>query len=180
MLEYKNFIAIGKIVKPIGIKGNLKIISLTDFPERFNTLKSTVLYNEKERKFISNKFSNDYEFKISGCKALSSYINVKFDEIDNIEDAKELVNTLLMIDETHRVQLRKGSFYFYELTGCKVYDNNEYVGEVISIADYGSGYLFNVSAKGKEILLPFRDEFVRKIDITNKRIDVELIEGFLE
>jgi len=46
--------------------------------------------------------------------------------------------------------------------------------------NYGSGDLFNVEYRGKEVLIPFRDEFIKKIDLKNRRIDTELIEGFLD
>lgn len=179
-MDYKNFISIGKIVKPIGIKGNVKIISLTDFPERFNKLHKVSLYCERDKEFFINKFNGTYEFEIRECKIYETYVNVKFENFDCIEDTKSLVNKLLMIDEKLRIKLDKGSYYYYDLIDAGVYEKTKLIGKVISIVNYGSGDLFNVKYGDKEILIPFREEFVKKIDLDNKRIDVELIDGFLD
>ncbi|MDQ3193959.1 MAG: ribosome maturation factor RimM [Bacteroidota bacterium] len=180
MPEVKNFIAIGKIVKTIGIKGNLKIIPLTDFPERYNDLRKAILYDEKENKFFKNSDFGSYDFEVSECKVLKDYINLKFQNFNSIESARELIDKVLMIDEKHRIRLEEGSYYLYELVDADVFNKGENIGKVISLLNYGSGDLFNVRYKEKEILIPFRDEFVKSVDIEKKRIDVDLIDGFLD
>lgn len=180
MLEYKNFITVGKIVKPVGVKGNLKVISLTDFPERFNKLQKVSLYCERDKEFFVNKSDKSFEFNITECKVYDSYVNIKFENYDNVDESKELVNLFVMIDEKKREKLDEGKFYFYELIDSDVYDSGDLIGKVISIVNYGSGDLFNVKFNDKEVLIPFKDEFIKNIDVKNKRIDVELIEGFLD
>ncbi|MEO8210827.1 MAG: ribosome maturation factor RimM [bacterium] len=180
MLENNNFIAIGKISKTIGIKGNLKVISLTDFPERFLMLTKIFLYNEISKTFFKNSLSNGYEFKISDCKIYDKYINLKLGNYDRIEESNELINLIIMIDESQRIKLEDGNYYFYELVDSEIFDKDKLIGKVVSVVNYGSGDLFNVKSGGKEILIPYRKEFVKNIDIENKRIDVDLIDGFLE
>lgn len=85
-----------------------------------------------------------------------------------------------MIDEKDRVKISEGSYYFYDLIGCEVFDKDKLIGKVKSVVNYGSGDLFNISAGGKEILIPFRKEFINKIDTDKKRIDATLIEGFID
>jgi len=180
LLEYKNFITIGKITKPIGIKGNLKIISLTDFPERFEKLKAVILYSEKDGQFFFNIKKDSFDFDVTAAKVYDKYVNIKLDGFDSIESTQPLINMMLMIDEKNRMKLEEGSYYYYEMVGCDVYSKEELIGKVISIVNYGSGDLFNVEYRGKEVLIPFRDEFIKKIDLKNRRIDTELIEGFLD
>ncbi|MDQ3019074.1 MAG: ribosome maturation factor RimM [Bacteroidota bacterium] len=180
MLDINNFIAIGKITKTIGIKGNLKIISLTDFPERFLKLKKIFLYNEISKQFFINNLSSRYEFNISECKIYDKCINLKLEDYDSIEKSSELINLILMIDESQRVKLDDGSYYFYELVDSEIFDKGNPIGKIVSVVNYGSGDLFNVTSGGKEILIPYRKEFVKSIDVKNKRIDVDLIDGFLE
>jgi len=179
LLDHRNFIAIGKIVKPIGIKGNLKVIYLTDFPERFNKLKKIFLFDEKKGEFHSNDFRDGYDFEISEYKLFDNYVNIKFSGFDEINKSKELVNMILMVDEKERVRLSEG-YYIYELIGLDVYDKNEFIGKIDKISNYGSGDLFSIMNNGKEILIPYKSEFVRNIDTAKKRIDVDLIEGFIE
>ncbi len=180
MPELKDLIAIGKIVKTIGIRGNLKVIPLTDFPDRFYSTKKFFLFNEKGNQFQINEILGGYDFAFSECKVFDKYINVKLEQYDSIEKSKELVNFIIMIEEKDRVKLEDGSFYFYELIDSEVYDNGTMIGRVISILNYGSGDLFNVKYADKEVLIPFNNEFVKNIDVRNKRIDVQLIEGFLD
>ena len=179
-MEYNNFIAIGKIAKTIGIKGNLKIIPLTDFPDRFYKIKKLYLYDEVKKSFFVNPNYGGKDFLITDCKVFDKYVNLKLDNYNSIESSRELVNLIIMIDEKHRVKLDEGSFYFYELIDAEVYDRSEYIGRVLSVLNYGSGDLFNIKYKDKEILIPFNKEFVKKIDMEAKRVDVELIDGFLD
>ena len=180
MSENKNFIAIGKIVKTIEIKGNLKIIPLTDFTERFYTTHMVYLFNEKENNFFVNGFTGGKEFAISESKVFENYVNVRFDLFNSIERSKELIDLILMIDEKDRIKLEEGNFYYYELVGCDVYENDVKLGRINSIQNYGSGDLFNIQYGDREILIPFNKEFVKEIDTAKKRVDVKLIDGFLD
>ena len=167
------------IVKPIGIKGNLKVIYLTDFPERFNKLEKILLFDEKKGEFQSNDFQEGYYFRISDRKLFNNYLNIRFEGYDEINKSKNLVNLIVMVDEKERVKLEDGH-YFYELIGLDVYDKGEFIGKVDKMSNYGSGDLFSITNKGKEILIPYKNEFVKNIDVAKKRIDVDLIEGFIE
>lgn len=180
MPDIKNFIAIGKIVKTIGIKGNLKVVSLTDFPERFNSIKKIFLYDENKQKFLVNETDGSTEFKVTECKVYDKYVNIKFDNYDRIEESSALINLILMIAEDKRVKLEKGNYYYYEMVGMNVFNKGELIGQIESVVNYGNDDLFNVTNNGQQILIPFRKEFVKNIDIKDKRIDVELIDGFLE
>lgn len=180
MPDIKNFIAIGKIVKTIGIKGNLKVISLTDFPERYNNLSKIFLYDENNRRFLVNESDGSTEFKVNECKVYDKYVNIKFDNYDRIEESSALINLILMIAEDKRVKLEKGNFYYYEMLGMNVFNKGELIGQIESVVNYGNDDLFNVTNNGQQILIPFRKEFVKNINIKDKRIDVELIDGFLE
>lgn len=180
MPELKDLIAIGKIVKTIGIRGNLKVIPLTDFPDRFYGTKKFLLFNEKDNHFQINEILGGYDFAFSECKVFDKYINLKLDHYDSIEKSRELVNFIIMVNEKDRVKLDDGTYYFYELIDSDVYDRDRLIGNVISILNYGSGDLFNIKYEDKEVLIPFNKEFVKNIDVKNKRIDVQLIEGFLD
>lgn len=180
MPDHNDFIAIGKIVKTIGIKGNVKIIPLTDFPERFTRLKKLFLFDEGKKRFFEDKLTGSNELVVSECRVFKDFISLRFDNYTSIEASKELIGLVVMINEKDRLKLKKGSYYYYELVGCDIYDKGEFLGKVSTVVDYGSGDLFTVSYKGKDILIPYRNEFVRNIDIDKKRIDVELIDGFLE
>jgi 16S rRNA processing protein RimM len=163
-----------------GIKGFLKITPFTDFPERFLKLKRVYLFDERKSLFTLNP-NDEFEFRIEKCEVTSSHITIKFEGINSKEEAAKFVNYEILIPEDERLSLPKGKYFHYEIIGFDVYYGNDLLGRLEKIDNYGSHDLLNVkSSEGKEILIPYRDEFVKKIDAGQKRIDVELIEGFLD
>lgn len=180
MPEVNDFIAIGKIVKTIGIKGNLKIFPLTDFPDRFYSTNRIFLFNEKDKSFYINKNSGRFDFKFSECRVFDKYVSVKIEYFDTIESSKELINLIVMVSKDERIKLEEGLYYYSDLIDSDLYDNDILIGRINSVLNYGSGDLFSVKYKGREILIPYNKEFVKNIDIDRKRIDVKLIDGFLD
>lgn len=179
MPDPDNYIAVGKIVKPIGIKGNLKAIYLTDFPERFSEIEKVYLFDERKNLFYTDKVNPEFVFVISEQKAFDKYLNIKFKGYDSINEISGFINLIIMIDEKDRVKIDEGSYYFYELIGADFFDKGVLIGKVKSIVNYGSGDLFNVETGSKEVLVPFLKEFIVNIDVKKKRIDADLIDGLL-
>ncbi len=180
MKDTDGLIFIGRISKTTGIDGSLKVTAITDFPDRFKTVRSVKLVNS-ENFFLKHRITGSDDFYIQKVDLLISYIRVKFDGYNSIGDAETLKGCYIGIDEKNRVVLPDENYYYYELYDCDFFDCGRLVGKVVSIEDFGSGDLLKISAiKGKEILIPFRKEFITGIDIKNKRINAELIEGFTE
>lgn len=179
-MKYEDFICIGKTSGCSGIKGVLKITPFTEYPERFLKLKRVYLFDDRKSLFALNP-KDEFEFRIEKCDVTHSQISIKLEGIDSRENAAEFVNYEILIPEDERLSLPKGKYFHYEIIGFDVYNGNDFLGRLEKIDNYGSHDLLNVkSNEGNEILIPYRDEFVKKIDTDKKRIDVELIEGFLE
>jgi 16S rRNA processing protein RimM len=179
-LNYEDFICIGKTSGCSGIKGLLKITPFTDFPERFLELKRVYLFDEKKSLFVLNH-NDSFEFKIEKCDVIPSQITLKLEGINSKEEAGEFVNLEILVPEGERVKLPEGKYFHYEIIGFEVFNNDELLGRLQKIENFGSDDLMNVKTnEGKEILIPYRNEFVKNIDVTKKRIDVHLIEGFLD
>lgn len=179
-MNYKDFICIGKVTGCLGIKGVLKITPITDFPDRFLKLKRVFLFDDKKFLFELNR-KDEFEFIIEKCEVTSSQITLKLEGINSREDANDIMNREILIPESERIALPKGKFFHYEIIGFDVYSRNELIGRLEAVDNFGSDDLLNVkSSEGKEILIPYREEFVKKIDAEKKRIDVELIEGMIE
>lgn len=179
-MKYEDFICIGKVSGCSGIKGLLKINPITDYPERFLKLKRIFLFDDRKSLFALNP-KDEFEFKVEKCEATAAQISLKLEGIDSKETAAEYVNFEILIPEEERIKLPKGKFFHYEIIGFNVFSGSDLLGVLKKIDNYGSHDLLNVvTAEGKEILIPYREEFVKKIDAEQKRIDVELIDGFLE
>ncbi len=177
MIDSSQLLYIGKISGTFGIKGSVKVIPLTDFPERFNETRNIYIVDEKKGELIKNKFTDSVEFRIVNSEISNGIVKLVLEGYEDISDSEKLKGLLIAVDEKDRVELPEGMHYFYEMIGCKVYDRDEYAGEVAGVVNYGSSDLLAVKKDKKTFFVPLLKEFVKKIDVKAKRIDAELIEG---
>lgn len=164
---------VGKIVNTHGIRGEVRIISRTDFPE--------------ERYKVGNKlhvFLNDkdpIEVVITSHRTHKNFDLVTFNGYDNVNDVEPFKGGLLKVHESQLGDLEEGEYYFHEIIGCKVVtDTGEDLGVIKEILTPGANDVWVVKGeKGKEILIPFIDEIVKEINIEEKRILIHLMEGLV-
>ena len=179
---YEEEIVIGKIATSFGVKGFLKVIPLTDFPERFKKLDKVHIYSELKKKFFENA-NGDYLFVVEEAGISSNSIRLKLQGIDNRNQSDLLRGFLISIPLSERVEREENEFYYFELIGCKVFDENDkLIGTVITVDNFGGDDLLKIRIEGKEneAYIPYRDEFIIRIDKEKKRIDTKLIEGLIE
>lgn len=154
---------IGKIVNTFGIKGELKVLSDSDFvEERFKV--NNTLYLADATPLI-----------ISGFRFHNNNILIKINNHDDINAVEKYKNQDIFIDQTELQPLEEG-YYLFQLEALKVYVDNEFIGDVIEVLKPAQTVL-RVKTFDREILIPFVDEFILDVDLDNKRIDVKLIEG---
>lgn len=176
---FDSHIVVGKILKCTDKDGSIKVLPLTDFPDRFKKLKFVFLYSEKEGKYLSDT-DTEY-FEITYAEIQSGTIKVNFKGVSNAEDALKLKNALICIDEKDRMPLPEGRFYLYELTGYRIKAGNEEIGTVEKVDNYGSDDLLKVTKPGKKFFyIPLNEFFIKEIDGTKKEIKINLIEGLAE
>ena len=104
----------------------------------------------------------------------------KLKHIDSISEAEGWIGGRIWIPESEWPEAEEGSFYSSDLEGCTVYAEGHAVGAVVEVLDYGGTTLLRLDREGEEILIPFAQSFLRKIDTAGKRIDVELPDGLIE
>ena len=166
------YVTLAKVVSTHGIKGDLKLFPLTDFAKiRFKKGKKFELYNEETKKIIE---VTCFSFKTSG-----KFIVVHFDEFNTPEEAIKYQNYIVRINSKDVHKLPKDSFYYKDLIGMKVYlDNDELYGEVIDISSNGRQDLLRVKLlNNKETLIVFVNALIKDVDIQNKKITLNDIEG---
>lgn len=170
--EVDEFVFIGTLGKTVGMDGMISVIPLTSFPERFNKLKSVFL--TKERKIPLN-----FEVEKTTYTSNGSRVNMKLKSIDFIEDAEKLAGYRITIPKSERFDLPEDNYYIDQLIDCEVYEDDKLLGKVKEVLDMSANDIYLVDYEGKELLIPAIKEFVKKIDISNKRITVQLIDGML-
>lgn len=166
-------VAVGKIVNTCGLKGEVKVLNLSDFAnERYRSNNIINVYSEE--KGINESFT------ISSVRKKDKFIYLKFNEVNSIEEAEKYKECLLIIDGGLLRRINKDTFYYFELMHMEVYFDDKVIGKIIEISDNGRQDLIRVEKKDyNSFLVPFLDEFIEKIDLENKKIFLKNLEGLL-
>jgi 16S rRNA processing protein RimM len=172
------WVLVARLVRPHGRRGELIAEILTDFPERFHQ-RSRVFLIPTER--IG---SRPREVELENFWFLRSRMVLKIRGIDSINDAEALRGFAVAIPAAERAPLEPGSIYVSDLIGCRVIDLNRDTSEVGTIAevdrDSSSTELLVVRRGNEELLIPFVAEYVVRVDLENRRLEMRLPEGLLE
>lgn len=166
-----NYLEIGQIVNTFGIKGMVKIKPFTDDIRRFDKLKKVYI----------KKGNNKKEYQIEEIKYHKDMVLIKFQGIENPEDANLLRESYVLIEREKEDPLEEGTFYIVDMIGLEVVtEENERLGTLEDIYNTGSNDIYVVKNElGKQILLPAIHEVIQKIDMENKKIVVCLIPGLI-
>ena len=176
--DINKFLHIGKITKTVGLKGSFKIISLSDIPERFKITKEISIIDDDNRLVLINKNTGSNLFEIEKFTENNSKFSIKLKGYDDINSVLDLVGKYICIKENERKELDKGEYYLYEFIDINVYSDNLFLGKIIRVENFGGDNLLLVEANNSnEFYIPLRKEFIKKINLSEKRIDVQLIEG---
>jgi|SRR5215203_1142869 len=167
-----DLVAIARIVKPRGLKGELVADILTDFPERFESLETVIGVSldgtRTDLKIEDSWFQNDR-------------IILRFDGFDTVERAEELRGIEICIPESEAAELDEGEFYDWQLQGCEVETiDGEKIGVVRELMRTGGTEILIVKGVEKEYMIPFAESICTEVDIESKKILVDLPEGLLE
>lgn len=164
-----DLIYVAKLGKTVGLKGQLKLYIESDFPAQFKA----------GSKFITNK---KIELQIESFNSQNNV--VKFVGIDDIDKAKKLVTQQLFstLEQTRtQCELKNNEFFWFDIIGCKVYENELYLGEVIEIHRFPiTDYLEIKTSKElvaqnlpKNFLIPYNESFVINVDLSLKTIQAQ-------
>jgi 16S rRNA processing protein RimM len=165
-------ITIGKAVKPFGVKGEMKIESLTDFPERFKDLRRVYLVSPAGKEFTCEVRSVRYA---GGAPYLL------FGDYDSPEKAKALNGWLIKVPEEEAVPLPEGSYYWFELIGMEVVsESGEKLGTIVEVFETGSNDVYVMKRGRKETYIPATKEIVKQVDRKTKRMVIHIVDGLME
>ncbi|MFY9619384.1 MAG: ribosome maturation factor RimM [Pyrinomonadaceae bacterium] len=166
-------IVVARIVKTRGLRGEVVADLLTDFPDRFENLKSLIGLSPDE----SRRSLEIEEQWFHGNRLV-----LKFAGFDTIDAAKELVNYILAVPAEDRIELPEDSFYEWELIGCRVETvGGEHIGEIAGVMHTGGVEILKVvDQTGRDRLIPMASDIVVEIDKEKKLVRVDPPEGLLE
>jgi 16S rRNA processing protein RimM len=165
-----DYLKIGYIRKPHGLKGEVKVLPLISDPERYKKLRSVFL-------LINNNY---IEEEVENARGSSGEVILKFKKFNRIEDVEALRSIYIFVSREKAEKLSKGEFYSQDIIGCEFVYKENTIGTVKDVINHGSCDIFVVTYNGREIMYPFLNEYIDDIDIKNKKIFVNQFEGFFD
>lgn len=164
-----DFFEIGKIVKPHGLGGCMKVILYLESNTILESLKEVYVGLEKQETIPR---------KIKNIKINKKHFLLELEGVENVVAASELVGCEVLLPSEKLEKLSGDEYYWRDIIGLEVFtEDGEIIGRIESILPTGSNDVYVCTSKEKEILLPAIADVVRKIDIKNGRMVVRLLEG---
>ena len=166
----ENWVAIGRLWRTRGNRGELLGELDSSEPEREQKLKAVALEKNGRRQVMQVEET----WRHDGRPVF------KFAGIDSINDAEPWEGAEMLVAPGEVEPPEEGAFSYADLVGCQVV-GDEVVGVVTEVEEYGGAPLLKLKAvDGREILIPFARSICKVIDVASKTIRVELPEGLLE
>ena len=156
-----NYYNVGKIVNTQGLQGEMRVMSVTDFAEeRFKKGSVLALFDKKDN-FVMN-------VEIASHRKMKNFDIVKFKGMYHINDIEKYRDFTLKVAEKDLSDLDEGEFYYHEIIGMNVYEQDVLIGAIKEILQPGANDVWVVKRKGKrDLLLPYIPPVVLNIDLEN-------------
>lgn len=162
-----NLVSVGQIISTFGIKGEVKIKILTDFPDRFL----------KQKEFFLTTPDLTQKIFLEGIRFQKNILIAKIKSCDSLESAKKLKWAYLQIEEKELINLTSDTFYHFQIIDSDVYSlENRYLGKIKDIIKTGSNDVYVIKTSKEELLVPATKEFIKKIDLSKKTIYIKIPE----
>ena len=160
-------IEIGKIVNTHGVRGDVKINPFMDDTEAF-----------REFKYL---YINDKKVAVKGVKFVKRNPIVSLEGTDTVEKAELLRNTPVYIDEEMLPELTDNEFYIKDILNLNVETTDgEFLGKITDVFKTGSNDVYEIlKDDGKKFLIPAISQVVKEINVKEKKVVIELLEGLI-
>lgn len=173
----EQYYLVGKIVNTQALRGEVRVMATTDFPEeRFKIGATLAIFN-------GNRLVEMVE--VDGHRLHKNFNLLHFKGKDNINDVEKFKGFDLKVAGTEREadELDENEFYYDDIIGLEVYTTDEiYLGKVREITSLPSNDVWAIQRpnKGKDILIPYIEDIVLEIDLSANRVVIEPMDGLIE
>lgn len=163
---------VGKIVNTHGIRGEVRIISKTDFADERYKLGNKLFL------FLPDTHS-PIELIVKTHRKHKNFDLVTFEGCDNINHVERFKGGILKVPESQLSVLEEDEYYYHEIIGCEVITlNGEEMGKIKEILSPGANDVWVIKGKGgKELLIPYIEDVVKEVNVKEKKVIIDPIEG---
>ncbi|MDC2864730.1 MULTISPECIES: ribosome maturation factor RimM [unclassified Bacillus (in: firmicutes)] len=165
---------VGKIVNTHGVRGEIRVVSRTDFPEeRYKVGNTLYIWQEKATAPLSVKITSHRQHK--------SFDLLTFEGYNNVNEVEQLKGSLLKVPEDQLGELAEGEYYYHEIIGCTVVtEDGETIGTIKEILSPGANDVWVIKQpKGQDVLIPYIEEVVLQVNINEQLVIIHVMEGLL-
>ncbi len=158
-------VVIGKAGAPHGVKGELRVIPMTDFPERFEGM--------------THCFVGDTRMDITGVRYQKRHVLMTLAGVSSREAAAALTGAFVSVDRAEAAPLGEGEYYTFDIIGLSVYETDGTpLGTVTDVLRTGSNdvYVVSMPGRGEDVLVPALKTVVREISLAEGRMVVAMPE----
>ncbi len=165
----EDMLQVGVVIKPHGVRGEVKVFPTTDDAARFKKLKRVILDDGK----------NPMDVEISSVKFFKNLVILKFRGFDNIDDVEKFRRAKLLVTRDHAVKLKKDEYFIADLIGMRaVSDKGEELGEICDVLQTGANDVYVVKKEGSgELLVPAIKDCICSVDIEQRIMIIHLLPG---
>ncbi|MGB2853412.1 MAG: ribosome maturation factor RimM [Dehalococcoidia bacterium] len=160
-------IVVGRVVAPWGVKGELKVEVITDFPDRFSP---------EEQVYIDGS-----PVTIEMSRWHKGMVILKLANIDSVEAVEKIRGQFMEVPQGQVRSLSENEYYQFQVVGLEVWTTNgEFLGRITQILPTGNNDVYVVRSEDREVLIPAIDDVVKSVELEQGRIVIEVIEGLLQ
>ncbi|MCD8510826.1 MAG: ribosome maturation factor RimM [Bacillus sp. (in: Bacteria)] len=171
-----DWLNVGKIVNTHGIRGEVRVISRTDFPERRYATGNTL--------YIQTASGEHLPVTVASWRQHKQFDLLTFEGYENVNEVEQFKGSLLQIHQTALGdELEEGEFYYHEIIGAQVFTvAGEELGKIKEILSPGANdvWVIQRNGPGKDILIPYIKEVVKEVSIADKKVIIQPMEGLLD
>jgi 16S rRNA processing protein RimM len=168
----ENLLLVGKVIRPHGLDGSLRIRSYAQSAESFLDAGNVFLKSDKDEMC---------ECKVSSVKPYKNVFLMRLEGLQSLEEAERYRGADILIRKDLLEQKDEEEYFWFELIGLEVFLNSgRYLGKLTDIIPTGSNDIYVVKKGRKEVLIPAIYEVVDEIDLENKKIIISEMEGLLD
>ena len=167
-----SLLLIGRVIRPHGIGGLLKISSYAQSPETFGN--SGAVYLGTGSGALS-------EYRVSSIKPQKNFFLLKLEGVNTLEESEPHRGADIYIKKERLTRKEAGEYFWFELIGIKAYSTRgELIGTVRHVLSTRSNDIYVIEGEKKEILVPATHSAVREIDLENQRMIISETEGSID
>lgn len=162
----------GSVLGTFGLEGCIKVISCSGEYEHFFALEK-VYVSFSKRKLVSGKYKDGW-FYIERVRLGFGVALLKLRSVDVLEDARYFVGANVLVEKSGASILKDGEYHAFDLCLCDVFVYGSKMGKVVNVVDGGAGSLLEVVKNdGTSCYVPFNNEFISNVDVTQKTIELK-------